>query len=174
LRYVLETCSTAREATQTLARLPSHMAYNVTVVDASGATATVSVSPHHAAVTNDVGYATNHQDAFPGTIMPDSVLRQLAILDELEGRAASVDELMAAFLKPPLYSAAFSEGRGTLYTAAYHVDHRVLELVWPGRNWHLPLNGFEHQRLEVGYGAAEDQIENIYVPAGIRAVNSRD
>ena len=45
LRYVLETCATAEDAGRTLARIPTHMAYNVTVLDAKGNHVTVYLSP---------------------------------------------------------------------------------------------------------------------------------
>ena len=155
LRYVLETCTTAVEATRVLNRVPTHAAYNVTVVDAAGETATVSMSPNHRAVTQNVGHATNHQDVFPGANIPDSVYRQRAILNELGGKAKTVDDLIQAFLEPPLYSTEFDLGRGTLYTAAYHIESRTLELVWPGQKWVLPLEGFSGERKDVTYLAAD-------------------
>ena len=45
LRYVLETCDTVGEALKVLHRVPSHMAYNLVLADASGRTASVELSP---------------------------------------------------------------------------------------------------------------------------------
>src|SRR5436190_18514844 len=45
IRYVLETCSNVEEACTTLARIPVHMGYNVTVLDKSGKYATVYMNP---------------------------------------------------------------------------------------------------------------------------------
>ena len=44
LRYVLETCCTVDEGVAALLRIPSHMSYNVTLVDAQGAYQTVYVA----------------------------------------------------------------------------------------------------------------------------------
>ena len=45
LRYVLEVCDTVEEALIVLDRVPSHMAYNLVLADASGATASVELAP---------------------------------------------------------------------------------------------------------------------------------
>jgi predicted choloylglycine hydrolase len=45
LRYVLEVCGSAAEARDALARLPVHMAYNVTVTDRSGDYFTAYLGP---------------------------------------------------------------------------------------------------------------------------------
>ena len=45
LRYVLEVCTTVPDALEVLARLPSHMAYNVTLLDRHGAAKTVQLAP---------------------------------------------------------------------------------------------------------------------------------
>jgi hypothetical protein len=45
IRYVLEVCGSAAEARDTLARLPVHMAYNVTVADRSGDYFTAYLGP---------------------------------------------------------------------------------------------------------------------------------
>ena len=45
LRYVLETCEAVDQALAVLARVPSHMAYNVVLADAGGRTASVELSP---------------------------------------------------------------------------------------------------------------------------------
>lgn len=45
LRYILEFCTTTREAVEVLKRVPTHMAYNITVLDRSGAFMTVFIAP---------------------------------------------------------------------------------------------------------------------------------
>jgi predicted choloylglycine hydrolase len=45
LRYILEFCRNADEATALLCRIPAHMAYNVTILDAEGRVQTVEVAP---------------------------------------------------------------------------------------------------------------------------------
>ena len=41
------------------------------------------------------------------------------------------DAFVAAFLSPPLYSDAYSQGFGTLYTAAYRVGEGTVDFLWP-------------------------------------------
>ena len=49
LRYVLQTCETAAEAEAALRRIPTHMSYNVTVVDAERRYLTAYLAPDRAA-----------------------------------------------------------------------------------------------------------------------------
>ena len=61
LRYVLETCGNVKEAVAALTRLPSHMSYNVTVLDARDQHRTVYVAPDRPAAVTRRALATNHQ-----------------------------------------------------------------------------------------------------------------
>lgn len=61
LRYVLQTCATADEAARVLARVPTHMSYNVTAVDAKRRYATVQMAPDRPALVTNAAVATNHQ-----------------------------------------------------------------------------------------------------------------
>jgi predicted choloylglycine hydrolase len=61
LRYVLETCRDVEGALKVLARVPSHMAYNVVLADRSGATASVELAPGTAMRRVVPALATNHQ-----------------------------------------------------------------------------------------------------------------
>ena len=45
LRYVLQTCETAKEAEAALSRIPCHMSYNVTVLDAQRQFLTAYLTP---------------------------------------------------------------------------------------------------------------------------------
>ena len=62
VRYILEFCRTADEAAAVLARIPCHMAYNVTVIDQKRRFHTVYLSPDREAVVTDSPVATNHQE----------------------------------------------------------------------------------------------------------------
>ncbi len=58
------------------------------------------------------------------------------------------EKFVGAFLKPPLYSSAFAQGFGTLYTALYRPRLGQMELRWPGAKWPLDLHNFiEGQRM---------------------------
>ncbi len=61
LRYILQTCETTKQAVKQLRRIPSHMSYNITVVDKSGDYATVHVAPDRQARVTKDRIATNHQ-----------------------------------------------------------------------------------------------------------------
>ena len=62
LRYILEFCTTTDDATSVLERIPVHMSYNVTVLDASGKFATAYLRPDQPALIRAVPYAANHQE----------------------------------------------------------------------------------------------------------------
>jgi predicted choloylglycine hydrolase len=142
LRYVLETCSSAKEATQALKRIPCHMAYNVTVLDAAGDWATVYLRPDRQAVESATAVATNHQERVEWATHATataSVEREQFLLNELARGRPTLEEFTAAFLRPPVYSLAFDRGFGTLYTAVYLPAARVLDLRWPGASWRMNL-----------------------------------
>ena len=62
LRYVLQTSDTIDAAVDALTRIPVHMSYNVTVLDAEGRHATVHRRPGQAcSVLTDRAVTTNHQ-----------------------------------------------------------------------------------------------------------------
>lgn len=154
LRYVLETCSSVPEAVQVLQRVPCHMAYNVTLLDRSGAYKTVFVGPDRPAIVTDAPAATNHQQTVEWSehaVATSSVEREAFLLDRLERQARSPRSFVAAFGHPPLYSPHFSRGFGTLYTAVYRPSDLSLELRWPGVTWPLSLAGFAHQTRRIEY-----------------------
>ena len=62
VRYLLETCETVEQAATTLARLPVHAPYNLTLADAAGGAATVYLGPDRAARVVLPAVATNHQE----------------------------------------------------------------------------------------------------------------
>ena len=61
LRYVLQASDTIDAAVDALTRIPVHMSYNVTVLDAEGRHATVYVAPDRPAQVTDRAVTTNHQ-----------------------------------------------------------------------------------------------------------------
>jgi predicted choloylglycine hydrolase len=137
LRYVLEFCSNVQEAIEVLTYIPSHMAYNVTVIDKSGAYKTVLLSPDSIPVVTDVAFTTNHQlyidwpenAAFNGTLERSKFLKKL-----LETTALSSNDLTEAFLHAPLYNKLFKEGFGTLYTSVYSPLKGTVQFRWPYDN----------------------------------------
>jgi predicted choloylglycine hydrolase len=142
VRYLLETCDTVEQAATTLARLPVHAPYNLTLADETDA-ATVYVGPDRAARVVLPALATNHQERVD---LPEhaaatrSVERQTALCD-----TTSAD----AFLEPPLYATEFQRGFGTLYTAVYRPADRAVTYRWPEARWEQSLTAFTPGTLTV-------------------------
>lgn len=134
LRYVLEVCRTVADGVAVLKRVPSHMAYTVGLIDASGAHATVFVSPDRATEVSDARISTNHQGrvewpeyaALTGTVAREASLRSAVAQPD-----ASPDRLVRQFLRPPLASRNWDRAFGTLYTAAYRPATGRVEYRWP-------------------------------------------
>jgi len=86
LRYVLEFCTTVEQAVQVLQRVPSHMAFNVTLLDAAGHVRTVELDPLSEAVVTTKPMAVNHQGDFELTnyaMFSQSYEREQFILSKL-------------------------------------------------------------------------------------------
>lgn len=134
LRYILEFCGNVEEAVSALKRIPSHMSYNVSVIDKSGAYKTVQVAPDKVPLVTEAVYATNHQGrvdwpenaAFNKTVERSEFIKNL-LAEGGRNASAKAD----AFLRPPLYNTMFKEGFGTLYTAVYHPAEGMVQLRWP-------------------------------------------
>ena len=145
LRYVLQTCETAEEAGAVLARVPTHMSYNVTVLDRKRNYLTAMMAPDRAAVITRAAVATNHQENvewISHARFTATVERERYLLQRLRLHRDPEEKFINAFLKPPLYSTAFNAGFGTLYTAVYRPRKRQMELRWPGTTWPLSLSDF--------------------------------
>jgi predicted choloylglycine hydrolase len=146
LRYVLQTCETAQEAGAALARIPTHMSYNVTVLDAKRNYLTAMMGPDRNAVITHAAVATNHQETvewISHARFTSTVERERYLLQRLTLHRDPQDKFIDAFLKPPLYSTAFSAGFGTLYTAVYRPRKREMEIRWPGTVWPMSMRNFQ-------------------------------
>ncbi len=152
LRYVLQTCSTADEASEVLARVPTHMSYNVTVIDRKRNYSTVMMAPDRPAIITHAAVATNHQENvewISHARFTATVERERFLLHRLRLHRDPEEKFISAFLKPPLYSTAFKHGFGTLYTAVYRPRKKQMELRWPGTVWTLSMADFEEGARQV-------------------------
>ncbi|MEW9918021.1 C45 family autoproteolytic acyltransferase/hydrolase [Marimonas sp. MJW-29] len=152
LRYVLQTCTNVDEAVDVLARVPTHMSYNVTVLDKKRNYATAMMAPDRKTLITHAAVATNHQENVEWVSharFTATVERERFLLHRLRLHKDPEDKFINAFLKPPLYSTAFSVGFGTLYTAVYRPRKGEMELRWPGTVWPLSLNDFVEGAREV-------------------------
>jgi predicted choloylglycine hydrolase len=150
LRYVLETCDTVDEALTVLHRVLSHMAYNVVLADASGATASVELSPGGGAKVMDKAIATNHQSGptpadRPGFTKTEERHAHLA------GLRTSARDLAKSFLKAPLIQTRYRAGFGTLFTAEYDPKATTLALTIAGDRWDQSLDTFAEGRRTANY-----------------------
>ncbi|MEQ8356323.1 MAG: C45 family peptidase [Kiloniellaceae bacterium] len=154
LRYILQTCETAEEAGEVLARVPSHMSYNVTAVDAARHFVTAYMAPDRPTVLRHIGVATNHQERVEWASharFTATVERERFLLQRLTLHVDPQEKFIGAFLKPPLYSVAYDAGFGTLYTAVYHPQRFEMELRWPGRTWKLSGAGMAEGNQRIAY-----------------------
>ncbi len=146
LRYVLQTCTTAEEAGEVLARVPTHMSYNVTALDSKRRYVTVMMAPDRPAVVTHAAVATNHQENVEWVSharFTATVERERYLLQRLTLHRDTEEKFINWFLKPPLYSTAYSVGFGTLYTAVYRARKRQMEVRWPGAEWQFSLKNFQ-------------------------------
>lgn len=159
MRYVLQTCETVKQAIKQLQRVPSHMAYNVTVVDKSGDFATVMLAPDQISIVTRQGVATNHQQkilwheqaSFSKTIERKRHLESLL-------KSAGLDEnrLVNAFHRSPLYSTNYLQKFGTVYTAVYKPMSCSLAYHWPDQKWQHSVEAFNEgtKTIELGRSVA--------------------
>jgi predicted choloylglycine hydrolase len=146
LRYLLETCGTVAEARAVLARVPTSLAHNVTLVDRGGEVLTAYLSPDREPVFRAFPAATNHQGIveWPEQARASgTVEREARIVALLEDPAVTPEAFADAFLEPPLFSTAYDSGFGTLYTAAYRSTEGSLQLRWPTFSWRQSFDAFE-------------------------------
>jgi len=152
-RYVLETCSRVSEAVDALRRIPVALSQNVTVLDKSGAHATVCMSPGVAASVSDTPVCANHQEPLGAVALSPalsrSIERQAAALRALASAASSA-ELTATFLAPPLYSRDAQSP--TVYTAVYRPAASTVDYLWPGHVMTQRIGSFSPGEYVHDYG----------------------
>ncbi len=154
LRYILETCSTAREAAAALNRVPAHMAYNVSVLDRSGDYVTAHLSPGHVTIFRRQPVATNHQDAVDWKEYVEataSLKREQYLMQRAEDPGETADSLIGKFFGPPLFSRRYRRGHGTLYTAVYRPERGDVVYMWPSKVIRQGLHDFVEHRTEVQF-----------------------
>jgi predicted choloylglycine hydrolase len=155
LRYVLEVCDTAAQARATLARLPVHMAYNVTVVDRAGDHFTAFLGPDREPGFRRQRFATNHQEHldWPRQAHATHSVERAAVLADLLAQPIDLEPLVDRFLSPPLYSTGYDMGFGTLYTAVYRPADLSIGYHWPGSVWPHTVPGFASGQHRVTLGS---------------------
>lgn len=168
LRYVLQVARSTSEAVKLLERLPTHMAYNVMVLDGSGDHALVEMAPDRPARVSDETVSTNHQAE---NDWPEYAARTRTF-ERAEFLAARLDDeesgtrFVERFADDPLYSSRFEEAFGTLYTAVYRPRGRRAEYIWPGFLSRQSIDGFREGEARVVYGDGRLEVDETSLPAG--------
>jgi predicted choloylglycine hydrolase len=133
LRYVLETCDRVEQAVEALRGIPLALSQNVTLLDRSGAYATLFLGPGRTAAVSRDAVCTNHQELPPGPLskpLANSVGRRQSLLATLGDPAMTLAALTAGFFEPPLYSRRAD--CATVYTAVYRPAEGRVDYLWPG------------------------------------------
>lgn len=167
LRYVLETCDTVAQAIAALRRVPSHMAYNLVLADASGRTASVELSPGGGVTLMPNAIATNHQSG-PEKAERPAFTRSQERLAHLDDLSVAPTDLNHSFLSAPLIQDRYAEGFGTLFTAEYDPRRGRLGLTLAGDRWDQSLDGFEEGQRVITYSGPTGDF------AGTEGVNDVD
>ena len=111
-------------------------------------------APDRPTILGNSAVATNHQERVEWSSharFTATVERERYLLARLTLHPESQQKFIGAFLKPPLYSTAFTAGFGTLYTAAYRPRGKSLELAWPGRTWKKSFRAFDEDTVRVAF-----------------------
>ncbi|TZG39399.1 hypothetical protein FZZ93_09410 [Halomonas eurihalina] len=155
LRYILEFCDNVPQAAEVLARVPTHMAYNITVADSTGRYVTAMIAPDQRASIRRVPVATNHQkriEWYAHALASETLIRERQLSILVDDETTSEARFVSAFAAPPLFRHDYARGLGTIYTAIYRpVDGRA-EFHWPGLGLDLTFDDFPEERITVRYG----------------------
>lgn len=153
LRYILETCASVSDARKVFRRVPCHMAYNVSLVDRSGAHAVAHLRPGAEPHIERNTVSANHQRPieWPEYVRATrSEERQKHVKEALR----SIDEedpLVALFLQPPLFVADYVGWHGTLYTASYRPADLSSRVYWRGASVEQALDDFTECEFDVPF-----------------------
>jgi predicted choloylglycine hydrolase len=154
VRYILETCSRVAEAVAALCRIPVALSQNVTVLDKTGAYATVFLSPERAPSVSRALACANHQDPVvaigPSRNLASSMARQQAALRALDVSGATLATLAETFLRAPIHSRAASSP--TVYSAVYRPAALTVDYLWPGHVMSQGIGSFRPGRYVHDYG----------------------
>ncbi|EPC01124.1 hypothetical protein L861_11155 [Litchfieldella anticariensis FP35 = DSM 16096] len=156
LRYILEFCDSTPEAAEVLARVPTHMAYNITVLDAQGRYVTAMIAPDRPASIKRVQVATNHQkkiEWYAHALASETLIRERQLSILVDDEATTESRLISAFSTPPLYRSDYQRGLGTVYTAVYRPSLGQAEFRWPRTCLELSFEYFQETALNIHYAS---------------------
>ncbi len=155
LRYILEFCKTTAEAVAVLHRIPTHMAYNITILDASFSINTVELHPDNLPRTTHIPLAVNHQDEYELTdyaIFSKSHERKKILIEKLYDPTINIENFIDSFEYTPLFADDYKQGFGTIYTSIYNPGLKATEFRWPhGLRRYKSFLNFEEESFWVTY-----------------------
>lgn len=154
IRYVLEFCSNVEEAVAALKRIPSHMAYNIMVLDKAGNFKMLQLAPDHAPVITDKKVSTNHQEEvdWPEHAQFSKTIEREAFLNSaLSEPKQTAEGIAKAFLNPPLFNRKYNDGFGTIYTSVYRPSEGYMELMWPETSMRQSFSDFKEGATLITY-----------------------
>jgi len=155
LRYVLEMGRDVDDAVEAFRCVPSHMAYNVTLLDRRGDYRTIQLHPDERPLVTREPSATNHQVAIadPRHAAWSRSIERLRFLEEsARAPSRSLEGAIDRFLDAPLHQRRYREQFGTLYTVAYEPSQGTATLAWPDEApWVLSLDGFRAGSRTIRY-----------------------
>ena len=168
LRYILEYCKTIDKAVEVLHRVPSHMSYNIMLMNRSGQHRLVQVAPDYPPTITDLSASTNHQgvvDWPEHAAFTKTIERELYLHDMLAEGGRSAEQIAREFLKAPLFNRKYSKGFGTIYTAVYRPKEGALELLWPGVKLRQTFHQFQEGVTSISYSESIDITTTNAIPA---------
>lgn len=148
LRYVLETCRRVGEGIAALSRIPIAHSQNVTLLDRTGAYATIFLGPDREPTVSRLPVCANHQE--PPAVANNSVERHQAAMAALEDPTMTLVGLTDRVLAPPIYSRRMRSP--TVYSAVYLPAEGRVDYLWPGKTWRQRLGEFETGEYTHDYG----------------------
>jgi len=127
---------------------------NVTVLDKTGAYATVYLNPDRAPEVSQSRVCANHQEwhrsAALSVGVARSIERQQVATRALENSGATLPELLEAFLTEPIYSRRAASP--TVYSAVYRPAALSVDYVWPGNIMTQRIGSFRTGKYVHEYG----------------------
>jgi predicted choloylglycine hydrolase len=143
LRYMLDHCPAVDEALEAAHAVPISLAYNVAMVDRSGAAALVQLAPDRKpVVTRGTAFAANRQGAtewHEHAVMSETVAREAALEKALADPLITREALEQVFLQEPVFRPLARHTWGTVYTASYDTAEPSVRLLWPDDVWEIRL-----------------------------------
>ena len=167
LRYILEFCTSTPEAVAVLKRVPSHMSYNITLVDRDQRFVTAYIAPDKPTVVRQNPVATNHQGKIEWARhawATATLEREAEVQAVLTDRDDTVDGLLACFTRPPVFNTAYKRGFGTLYTAVYYPLSGAAHYLWPNQAWHLDMQQEFENSVVINYSNQPGSIHQVAWP----------